>query len=274
MNEEFPKALHHPQFRKGAMKEIKGIDSVSGKPFTDYQGEPDMFPPVTVNNEQQEAFHRAKGYLMHGEVPPAPVDYAEYPLMLSHPDHVDAVPDDFDIKKSPSGEVISTRIPGHPEKFPAIMVKSPEDEQKWLEKGYARIGKTDALASERSKASPYDPNFSPEEYPKVVNGKIVDPFAEMDHNRYPMYVGDLLVKNAQEEAQARGEAVSEPLAPCVICGEDIEEDDPVSEGPMGKYHLVHMAPKTANDTSVHMVNETAIEVPGKPRRGRRPKPKE
>lgn len=246
--EEFPKTLHHPHFRKGKITELKGKDAVSGKAFTDYQGEPDLFPDVVVNNPDQEAFYRAKGYLPHGEVPPAPIAYCEYPVMLSHPDHVDAVPDDFDIKKGPSGEVISTRIPGSPEKFPPVMAKDSADEDKWVKAGYKRIGNIDAAASERAKASPYDPDYKVSEYPKIVDGKIVDPHATMDHNRYPMYVGNVLVNSAAEEVAARGEEPILPAEKCIICGEPIVvADGGWGNGVAGPFHLHHI--NTATEES-------------------------
>lgn len=241
--EEFPKALHHPQFRKGKMTALSGKDPVSGKPFTDYQGEPDMFPDVTVNNADQEGFYRAKGYLGVGEAPPAPVAYAEYPVMLSHPEHQDAVPDSYDIiGRKENGQLETRHVQGVPEKFPPMMAKTPQDEKMWVEKGYMRIGKSDGAAIQRAKASPYDPDYKVDEYPKIVDGKIVDPHASMEHNRYPMYVGDTLVNSAEEEAAARGNEapVAVAVEACVICGDAIADGEPFGEGPRGKFHTLHM----------------------------------
>lgn len=232
-----PKELQHPQFRKGTTTILANGDT---------QGTPDLFPPVTVNNEQQEAFHRAKGYLAKGEAPPQPVDYAEYPVMLSHPQHEDAIPDDFDVKKGPGGEVISTRIPGKPETHPPVMAKSPEEEKAWAVKGYKRVGVADGLASQKAKASPFNPNFKAEEYPKMVDGKIVDPAGSMLHNRYPMYVGETLVHSAEEEIAARETmAPVLPVMPCVICGDRITAEEEWSNGAVGPYHTGHIA-ATAN----------------------------
>lgn len=239
--DEFPKLLHHPHFRKGKMTEVGGRDPVSGKPFTDYQGEPDLFPDVTVNNGDQEAFYRAKGYLPHGEAPPTPADYAEYPVMLSHPDHKDAIPDDFDIRKDANGQVVTTRIHGSPEAFAPVMVKDVTEENKWSEKGYKRLGKADGDASQRAKASPYDPDYKLEEYPKIVDGKIVDPHAAVSHNRYPMFVGDKLVNNHAEELQARGIVEeSVPAAVCIICGKDIGDEQKSQFGVAGPFHSFHL----------------------------------
>lgn len=269
-SEEFPKVLHHPHYRKGKMTEVSGKDPISGKPFTDYNGEPDLFPDVTVNNGDQEAFYRAKGYLLHGEAPPPPADYAEYPMMLSHPGHKDAIPDDFDIRKDANGQVITTRIQGSPEAFPPVMVKDAAEEKKWAEKGYKRIGKADGDASQRAKASPFDPDYKMSEYPKFVDGKIVDPFAEISHNRYPMFVGDKLVNNRAEELMARGEAeVSTPAAVCIICGEDIMDDQDSQAGVAGPFHAFHTGALKAPAT--HDPAPIAIAVSGPKKRGRKPK---
>lgn len=65
-------------------------DPVSGRSVTDYQGSPDRYPPVTVNNTRQEEYHAAQGYVPAGSpnpqawveaAAPVPPDYVpdEYP---------------------------------------------------------------------------------------------------------------------------------------------------------------------------------------------------
>lgn len=249
--EEFPKVLHHPHFRKGVAKPIAGTEQKNQKGEVirqDFQGEPDLFPDVAVNNSDQEAFYRAKGYLVHGEAPPPPADYSEYPVMLSHPEHVEAVPDTTEIKKNATtGQPETFRITGTPEKFPPVMAKDAAEEKKWVTKGYKRIGKADGEASQRAKASPFDPNYKLSEYPKFVDGVIVDPHATLDHNRYPMWVGDVLVNSAEEERAARGIKADAPVLPaekCVICGGPIiAADGGWGNGAAGPFHLAHLSGK-------------------------------
>lgn len=228
-----PKALHHPHFHKGNRTKL---------PNGDWQGESDVFPPVTVNNPDQEGFYRAKGYLAHGEKPPVSAEYREYPLMLSHPEHVDAVPEQRIMFKGADGKPVEQIVPGTPERFPHAIVKSKADEQSWLAKGYRRLGKPDPDAAERAQASPFNPDFVPQEFPKMVDGKIVDPFNEVKFQEYPKWVGNVIVHNADEERVAR-ETQPDLVKPekCVICGNEIAATEPSGEGPLGKFHLSHVA---------------------------------
>lgn len=70
MHQEYPKVMTHPQERRGTVKTIEGTDPGSGKKFTDFQGTPDMFPPVTVYDPDMEELHRAKGYRPAGNSDP------------------------------------------------------------------------------------------------------------------------------------------------------------------------------------------------------------
>ena len=61
------RVMRHPHARKGKITPITGTDPVSGRAFTDYQGEPDMFPEITVKDPETETYYRARGYLFDGE---------------------------------------------------------------------------------------------------------------------------------------------------------------------------------------------------------------
>ena len=52
--EEFPKVMSHP----GARPATLGYEFGEGKPCT--------FPPVSVNNEDQQAYYESKGYVAQG----------------------------------------------------------------------------------------------------------------------------------------------------------------------------------------------------------------
>lgn len=257
-----PKTLNHPHYRKSVPQKI--VSMQGDVELTNWRGDPDLFPPITVNNPEQEAFYRAKGYLAPGEPMPKSADYAEYPVMLSHPGHVDAIPDDFDIKKDTNGAIISTRIPGSPEKFPPQMAKDEAGEKVLEAKGYKRIGKADADASERAQASPFDPGFDPKEFPKMVDGKIVDPHNTMAHDRYPMWIGNVLVNDADEERAARNGESPAPILPaekCIICGEAFGQDDEWQNGAAGPFHSKHMG---AQPPSPAMKNSLKLAAPIKP----------
>ena len=244
-----PKLMKHPHFRKGKITPIEGIDPVSGRPFSDSQGEPDMFPDVTVKDPTTEAYYRSRGYLIPGEVPPPPAEYSEYPVMLVHPDHVDAIPDDFTIEKAENGEIIRHRIPGTPEKFPPKAANSKAEEKKLGQEGYKRAGHDNPDAIRTAKANPHRPGQEPKEYPKVVNGHVVDPGA--GHGgpaEYPKWVGDKLVNNrAEEEALTGKKAQPTVVETCIICGEGIAPGQEKGAGPKGSFHMAHLqeAPKPA-----------------------------
>lgn len=237
-----PKLMQHPHARKGAITEIKGEDPVSGRPFTDYQGEPDMFPDVTVKDPTTESYYRSRGYLVPGEVPPPPAEYSEYPVMLAHPDHVDAVPDDFTIEKGENNEIIRHRIPGSPEKFPPMIATSKADEKKLGAKGYKRAGADNPDAIRRAKASPYKPGQEAQEFPKMVDGHVVNPNANRGGPaEYPKWVGDKIVNSRAEEEKLTGKTATKTVVEtCLICGEGIGPDEAKGNGPNGVFHMAHL----------------------------------
>lgn len=248
MSGDYPKTLHHPAEKKGTATAVSGKDPVTGRPFTDYQGTPDQLPPVTVQNGDQEAFYRARGYLLGGEAPPPPAAYAEYPIMLVHPDHQDAIPDDFTVEKTKDGQIIHHRIPGKPERLLPVAVNGKAEEDAWGAKGYRRAGSPDPDAIRTAEASPYDPTRSHIEWPKMVDGVVVDPDADTGGvQEYPKWVGDRIVNTAAEEFAITGKRtpLAKPAELCVICGEAITDDDPRGEGAKGAYHLAHMVPASA-----------------------------
>lgn len=241
------KLMKHPHARKGEIHEIKGIDQVSGRPFTDSQGEPDVFPDVTVKDPTTEAYYRSRGYLIPGEVPPPPAEYSEYPVMLVHPDHADAVADDFTIEKAENGEIIRHRIPGTPEKFPSKTANSKAEEKKLGHDGYKRAGNDNPDAIRTAKANPHRPGHETKEYPKVVNGHVVDPNAKRGGPaEYPKYIGEKLVNNRSEEEALTGKKAEVTVVEtCIICGNGIQPSDPKGSGANGVFHLSHLQQSAA-----------------------------
>lgn len=237
-----PKLMKHPHARKGEIHEIKGKDAISGREFTDYQGDPDVFPDVTVKDPTTEAYYRSRGYLIPGEVPPPPAEYSEYPVMLVHPNHVDAVADDFTIEKAENGEIVRHRIPGSPEKFPPKAANSKSEEKKLGQEGYKRAGQDNPDAIRTAKANPHRPGRKTEEFPKIVDGRVYDPHA--DHggpSEYPKWIGDKLVNNRAEEESLTGKKAEVTVVEeCVICGEGIGPKEAKGTGLGGAFHMAHL----------------------------------
>lgn len=193
---DYPIRMTHPQAAKSV---ITKVESTYGRP--DYHGTPDRFPPVTVNNAMQEANHRAMGYIVQGEAPP-PYVYADYPKMLTHPKHVAAVLDEqIPQKDDVSGAINMILIKGKPEVLPPVQVNNPEEEAEWIEKGYELPGKADPDAIQTSISSPYVPGRVTQEFPKMVNGKVIDPNAGNGFAKYPMWLGGTVVNNEREELE-------------------------------------------------------------------------
>src|SRR5438034_3096112 len=108
----FPKSMYHPQHAPSQM--ASQVIGESDKKFgPNISGSPMRFPPEMANNSNDEAQLRSRGYLPVGEAPKV-TDYHEYPLMLGHPEHVDAVPDRIDAQMV-NGAIQTFSIRGSPE---------------------------------------------------------------------------------------------------------------------------------------------------------------
>lgn len=74
---QYPKMMVHPNHR----------NAVLGHNYR--EGSPDVFPPVTVNNEDQEEQYRAKGYVSKGgnadpgNPKPRGYEFHEYPKFVN-----------------------------------------------------------------------------------------------------------------------------------------------------------------------------------------------
>lgn len=180
---KYPLTLHHPAFVKGTTTRVPVLDANgapvmrNGMPDFNYRGTSDRFPPVDVQNEDQEFQYRAKGYGSTTDIVTPPT-YHEYPVWLKNADGAE------------------------------VMAKDAHEEAEFLNGGYERKGKSDPEAVERSIANPYDPDFEADEWPKMVDGKLMqDPNKSDGALHYPMWVGDSIVKNEAEERAARGGAI-------------------------------------------------------------------
>jgi hypothetical protein len=204
----FPKAMVHPAHSKGIQGRPATMNKETGQFNADaIQGTPCRFPPIQAATKEEEDFYRAKGYLVDGEKAAAVVGYTEYPKMLVHPEHVDAVPDQLHAHKETSdGPTVMTVVKGVPEKFPHAIVNSREEETAWNIKGYEMPRLPDPQAVERSRANPYDPDRKISDYPKMVNGVLIqDPKINTSGiQEFPKWIGDKLVNSAEEEIELLG----------------------------------------------------------------------
>ncbi len=201
-NDAYPKSLVHPQHEPSRSYKVADQSGpATGSRIGGTYGTAQRFPPVTVMNQVQEAHHRAMGYREFGEEAPMAA-FSEYPLIMTHPDFAEPVPEQTVHYADPqTGQVTFHAIAGKPGRLPPVTVHSPAEEAAQAGKGYARPGRSDPAAVERSSAAPHDPAHVFREYPKLVDGKIVtdpngpDPLAPQ---RYPMFVrGETM---ASEEA--------------------------------------------------------------------------
>lgn len=179
----YPKAMTHPNATKSQITRIEGVD-VAGRKVVDYSGTADRFPPVTVTNEDQEARHRAQGYLT-AEDHIEKQAYEDYPVWMSN---------------SSTGD--------------SRLAETAEEEENLVVQGYARPIAPDPEAVERAYAAPYVPGQSVQEWPKVVNGVVMDdPGGDNGGPKeFPKWVHhpdrsqahlDICVENAQQESEAR-----------------------------------------------------------------------
>lgn len=221
-NSEYPKRMVHPSYKKADPKIVPGTEIYNSRgevKTAQYRGGPDMFPPVDVPNADQEAQYRAKGYLPYGETPMNVVPFKEYPLMLSHPDFEPTVETIVE-ERDGNGKLVRPAIPGRPAKFAPVQVNDADEEKTWTERGYERPGKSDPDAVQAAISAPYVPGRVASEYPKWVNGQMVeDPNKPAGPQEYPKWItinghpdGGKVVKNRSEEIALVGEKPVEDKA--------------------------------------------------------------
>jgi hypothetical protein len=72
--ERYPLTMSHPAFKKSVAVPVPGtqVFDAEGKiTRQDYQGTPERFPPVTVEDEMHEEYYKAQGYAPAGKSDPA-----------------------------------------------------------------------------------------------------------------------------------------------------------------------------------------------------------
>lgn len=193
----FPQMMVHPQHQSAVVRDFNSSDGLPGAP--------ERFPPVEVHSADQEEALRAKGYLRYGEQMPKVAEFSEFPKMMHHPDHVDAIPPTMGVRVE-NGNRIEFQIPGIPAKFPPAIVRDALEQAGWEARGYIAPGVPGAEAAfERATLAPGKPG---DEWPKWVDGVLTqDPDAPPDiTGQYPKWLhfegGDsVLVSDAAHEAR-------------------------------------------------------------------------
>ena len=136
---------------------------------------------MVVNNANQEADHRSKGYIGEGEPVPDAIDYQEFPKQLSH------------------------------KEFEPILVNDAGQQADAEAKGYFEPVLPDPRGAADNRAVPYNPNQRIEEWPKMVDGVLMyDPETiEAGPVEYPKAVTppnggeQVIVQNRAEEKKLR-----------------------------------------------------------------------
>lgn len=203
-----PIEMHHPAHDPGRPAKIATMNDGSGfSPGVVIQnGTPCRYQPMSAASDEEEESLRAKGYMRKGEARKPVEGYHAFPKMLVHPDHVPAVPDEIFAERQDGGGMKTHVIKGKPEKMGPVTVNDAIEEAAWADKGYAEPVRSDPDAFQRSRAMPYDPSRVMTDYPKMVNGVLInDPALDSSGmQQYPKWVmskGEkVLVETAAQEA--------------------------------------------------------------------------
>ena len=157
----YPLDMQHPGYRPAQISYAHG------------QGQPALYPPVTVYSKDQEDQYRAKGYLAPGERQKPMVKFEQYPMMMVHPDAVAEVPAQVTAQMV-DGRLVQHTMPAVPGRFPPVTAMDESDKRMYESQGY-RAPKANPAAFVAMKSSPKASNgYKPSDYPMWVNGQIVN----------------------------------------------------------------------------------------------------
>ncbi len=222
---EYPVQMVHPKFAPAI---ISGYTGALGNAVDDAPGRPARFPPVTVETEDQEEQHRARGYLRLGEAAKTVDGYHAYPKILRHPEHEEKTPDETHATNI-NGHLNTYVVKGNPGKYPDQIVRDEREEDVWRAKGYVPAGAEDPISFGRAVSAPgFDGEEDAQAYPRwneATQEIEEDPDAPPppDHRMYPKWIitegfEDELAKDAAEERkilkargiEMRGSSKNEP----------------------------------------------------------------
>lgn len=204
---EFPKTMKHPHHVPASIGVMAISEGGAPNNVQAQEGRPERFPPIDVMTAAQEAYYLAKGYLSAGAAVPGKSDFAEWPKMLTHPQHVPAKPATMDAKLNDQGKLVEFAVAGTPEQFPHIQVNNETEQKRWEAKGYRATSAPDPEAYAKTFAAPFDPNYEVKHYPMMVDGVVVnDPNGPGSFQEYPKWIGGEAgeaVGSVAEEVAAR-----------------------------------------------------------------------
>lgn len=152
----YPQIMVHPQHRPA---KIHTGDARQQQPNS-----PERFPSVEVYTPDQEERERARGYVRFGEQMTNIPVFNEFPKIMRHPGHVDAVKPTQGARME-NGAMITYPIPGTQEVLPDVTVANAGEQEFWERKGYRTSNSGDRQAFELAIAAPGEPGT---EYPKWV----------------------------------------------------------------------------------------------------------
>lgn len=114
-------------------------------------------------------------------------EHKEFPKYMSHPNarKAQSIPIPGTEVRNAGGVIIRQDFQGTPERFPPVLVNNLDEVEYYAAQGYVDNGVSNPAHFAMMAANPPDPNYEPE--------------------RYPMWVGSVLVNNEAEEREARGE---------------------------------------------------------------------
>ena len=116
-------------------------------------------------------------------------EHEEYPMVMRHPAYTPARSEQ--VPGTGRYTALGELIPGSAafktvsvERFAPVLVQNEEQMELHRVQGYEPAGRSDPASFAKAVATPLPPNYEPD--------------------RFPMWIGDVLVNNAEEEAAARG----------------------------------------------------------------------
>src|SRR3984957_18868557 len=117
--------------------------------------------------------------------------HQEYPLVMVHPAMQAPVITPVITPDPTRPGSFLTNYRSTPGQLAPVTVNNADQEAQYEAKGYKRGGISDANAFQASFAAPYRPGADGSEWPKMVDGKLVqDPSLAKGPQEYPKWMGD------------------------------------------------------------------------------------
>lgn len=136
MSSEYPKAMSHPQFRAAILS--KDEIGPNGQIIKAAPGKPAQFPPVYVNNVDQEQMYAARGYVPNGNYDPEA--YKSQMTVAVQGGYVHSEFPKYLYTKDENGDMDVLSDQGEYVKVRSILVKDQEQQDKLVGAWYATHG--------------------------------------------------------------------------------------------------------------------------------------